>query len=573
MGNKILPLNNNFSFQKIMRTVSFFIFLFSFLIYTYPAHAQKKGDHLIIEKINGVKYYIHSVEKGNTLYSIAKKYGVSVEEITKSNPETASGLKIGQTIKIPVNKASIKEDREIRPVMQGDYLIHEVMAKETMYSISKKYNIKVKDIIDINPETATKDLSIGQKLKIPLLKSQEVKPADILPATGDSVLTKEKPANDSISKAAIVLKEHYNVTFVLPLFTEINDSIDRHLKFNEKAYIYEESEVALRFYEGALIALDSLKKTNTNFLVTIFDTADDSTTVSELLAKPSVKNSDIIIGPFYQYLFKDIALFAKQNQIGIACPVPQSAKILLENKYASKVPASPLVQSDQLAEFLNMNKPGKKILVFGSTEKNDMRLCQAFLDKFRELSENSNRDFSSVVSDYYFAEINIEKIKPVLSLSDTNYIVIPSHNQAFVSDLLTKLNSIAEKYRFVIYGLDKLAEFENIDIKYLHQLNVHIASPFYIDPDASNVENFIDKFREKFKTEPGKYGFLGFDVTYYYLTALHKYGKSFYDYLPEYKTELLSTSFDFVKTGYESGCENKHVYILKYENFKLVKVN
>lgn len=601
--------------------ISFTFYLLFFTFYLLPAYSQKPENNFIIEKINGVKYYIHSVEKGNTLYSVSKKYGVSIEEIKKNNPDAASGLRIGQTLKIPVGKSAPKEVETTPAVIQGDYLIHEVIEKETLYSISKKYNVKVKDIIDINPETATRDLSIGHKLKIPILKSREIEPKDILPAVKDSLIShtvkkgetvytlaklynvnvdsifmvntwlkndlkenqvlripklradlEEKEQRDSVSRPAIVLKDHYNAAIMLPLYNDINDSICRNLKFNEKPYIYKESEIALLFYEGAMLALDSIRRSGGSVKAHIFDTGEDSVELAALLKKPEMKDMDLFIGPFYQYLFKDVAAFAKQNETAITCPVPQSAKILLDNKFASKVPASPLIQADQLAEHVTKKYQDKKIHVFSSTEKNDMRLTQTFLQKAEEIMEKQGKNFSSLVSDFYFADINIEKIKALLSPADTNYIVLPSHNQVFVSDMLTKLNSITDKYKIVVFGLDKLTEYENIDIKYLHQLQVHVASPAYFNYEDPAVLSFSKMFREKYKTEPGKFGFLGFDVTYYYLSALQKYGKNFYDYLPEYKMELLSVAFDFIKTGFESGCENKHVYILKYENFKLVRV-
>lgn len=595
------------------------LYLLSF-IFCFPVFSQKPEKDFIIEKIKGVKYYIHSVEKGNTLYSISKKYGVSIEDITENNPEAASGLRIGQTLKIPVSKAKQKESEPIPAVIQGDFLIHDVAAKETLYSISKKYNLKIKDIIDINPETATKDLSIGQKLKIPILRSQEVEPIDILPAVSDSLVNhtakkgetvytiarlynvnvdsifmlnawlkdglkenqiiripklrpglEETVLPDSVSKAAIVLKDLYNVALMLPFHYDINDSIERNLKFNEKPYIYKESEIALLFYEGAMLALDSIKKSGGAIRAYTFDTREDSLETAALLKKPEMSEMDLIIGPFYQHLFEDVAEFAKLNETGIVCPVPQSAKILLENKYASKVLASPLIQAGQLAEFVMNKYQDRQTLVFGSTDKTDMRLSQSFLQKAEEVTEKQGKNFSSAVSSFYFAEINTEKLKALLSSTDTNFIILPSYNQVFVSDMLTKLNSLLEHYNIMVFCLDKLTGYENIDVKYLHQLQVHVASPSYFDYEDQEVKRFIMMFREKYKTEPGKFGFLGFDVTYYYLSALLKYGKNFYDYLPGYKLELFSNSFDFIRTGFESGCENKHVYILKYENFKLVR--
>ncbi len=115
--------------------------------------------------------------------------------------------------------------------------------------------------------------------------------------------------------------------------------------------------------------------------------------------------------------------------------------------------------------------------------------------------------------------------------------------------------------------------FDNLDVEYLHNLNLHLPSPLNVDYDNIMTKKYMVQFRERYKADPSKYGLLGFDVAYYYLNALRAYGTRFQSKLPMIKYNALAASFDYFKTGLESGYENRAVHILKYQDFKLIKVN
>ncbi|MBX9851602.1 MAG: LysM peptidoglycan-binding domain-containing protein [Cytophagaceae bacterium] len=125
-------------------------------------------DSVGIEKKDGKTFILHKIEAKETLYSLAKRYKVSVDEIKAANPELTADLKIGQSIFIPYKSSKT----------------HTVAAKETLYSISKKYGVSVDAIKAANPDASKGELSIGQVLTIPgaetVVTDNNTKP---LPAT------------------------------------------------------------------------------------------------------------------------------------------------------------------------------------------------------------------------------------------------------------------------------------------------------------------------------------------------------------------------------------------------------
>jgi LysM repeat protein len=147
----------------------------------------------------------HVVEKKETLYSISKKYNVNVEEITKANPGIETGLKEGQTLKIPVS-GNTAQEVPATPVAKGSK-IHKVEPKETLFGISKKYNVSVDDIKKANPELID-GLKEGMEIIIPPKgknnsATSTVNPTKVVPVT--MVKEREKEKEKEEEKPEVVI--------------------------------------------------------------------------------------------------------------------------------------------------------------------------------------------------------------------------------------------------------------------------------------------------------------------------------------------------------------------------------
>jgi LysM repeat protein len=107
----------------------------------------------------------HTVEKGQTTYSIAKKYNITVESIYQYNPGTRSGLVEGAILKIPVETTN--ESLRIAGNDTDSYTYHTVEPKETLFAIARLNNTSVQAIIEANPALRNGILNIGSILRIP----------------------------------------------------------------------------------------------------------------------------------------------------------------------------------------------------------------------------------------------------------------------------------------------------------------------------------------------------------------------------------------------------------------------
>lgn len=144
--------------------------LFILFLIQAPVLFAQPGVADVVE-INGAKFYKHKVEAGNTLWGLQQMYDVPVEEILKANPELSEGLKVGQQINIPFSKDEAVKEAEL--------IDYKVKKGETLYGISKKFDVSIDDLISYNPEIAN-GLKKGQLIKVPREFSNEEVVSDVV---------------------------------------------------------------------------------------------------------------------------------------------------------------------------------------------------------------------------------------------------------------------------------------------------------------------------------------------------------------------------------------------------------
>ena len=125
------------------------------------------------------QYKSHSVEKGETIYSIAKQYNISEETIYNLNPDSRNGLKVNSVLIIPSNSVISSG------TSKNNFRNHKVKRKETLYGIAQLYNVSVDEIKKLNKELYSRGLNKGEQLLIPPTptKTETVDPDTTLPGT------------------------------------------------------------------------------------------------------------------------------------------------------------------------------------------------------------------------------------------------------------------------------------------------------------------------------------------------------------------------------------------------------
>ena len=113
-------------------------------------------------------FFLHTIEKGQSLYSISSMYNVTTADIIRLNPECEDKIYAGQTIKIPKGKASQKGES-----------FHTIQAGETLYKLTTLYGVSAKAICEANPGLSADNFRIGQVIRIPLEDINSTEPTQV----------------------------------------------------------------------------------------------------------------------------------------------------------------------------------------------------------------------------------------------------------------------------------------------------------------------------------------------------------------------------------------------------------
>jgi LysM repeat protein len=162
------------------------MFLFSIAICSAAAFAQVGTDPYPTKVVDGIKYRVHTVSKGETLYKISKSYACTVDELTKLNKNSAS-IKPGDALLIPIKGSAATKPTNATAVVNVKN--HTVKKGETLNKIAKAYGISVADLKSANGFTSD-EIRIGQIIKIPVKSVVAVTPVTpVKPEPKDTVRT------------------------------------------------------------------------------------------------------------------------------------------------------------------------------------------------------------------------------------------------------------------------------------------------------------------------------------------------------------------------------------------------
>ncbi len=556
-----------------------------------PVVEKKSGK----DKILSNDFIYHRVKKGQTLYSLSKKYNVSQEDIIAcNNPMVRYGINLDQILKIPkskdvvnaLQKPPVVESQNDTIRIESQYFYYTVKPKDTLYSLIRFYEITEDILLEHNP-FVSEGLVVGQVLKIPKLVDIESATVLIIPdeELGDTILYEKRtliPYSDSVDFPDCehirgMQRDPYQVALLLPLYLEKNDEefyIDSSEvnDFGEKIYekifynpfyIYPRSLIFVEFYEGLLLAIDTLKQKGLSINLHVYDTQNDTSRIKEILSFPEFVSTDLIIGPIFNHEVRLVSEFSKENKIKMISPLSDNLSLVDENPYLFQVSPSYNSQIDEFARFIS-GFGDKNIVLVHNGDSLGYSNIQMVKDKIF-----TNLSIDTIINNIQFKEVvfkdSINVLEHALNEEIENVFVIPSNEEAFVTNVVTKLNTIKTfGHQVRVIGLSRWQRFKNIDPEYYFNLELCIATPFFIDYHHKDVKNFILKYRDTYKTEPSQMAIHAYDVGLYFLTAMMNYGKDFERCIYNYKVDLLQADYRFVKWYETSGYENIDVDIIRY---------
>ena len=487
-------------------------------------------------KMGGKLYYSHIVLEKQTLYSISKAYGVSLDDIYSANPGLKeTGLKKNAVILIP--DLTVKEQEKGRKKKAGKeedkYTVHTVRWYEDLDVIAEKYDVTVESIMELNNLKGRK-LKNRQKLRIP--SATEVSAAEpdaaaqgpIVPATSGDVqnVSPENRTTTGISSSILPLfrKNSVDISLLLPLAAGDSTSGSRS---------------NMDFYSGALLAARQLGKEGVGIDLSVYDVADEQMHITE----ERLKSSDVVIGPVSAGDLGRL-LASAPNSTYIVSPLDHRAEPLaLSYKNFIQAPSSSTAQYADLANWIREEKsPHDTVIIIHEKGIKD----RTGINTLTHGLKGNGIGFQTFSYNILEGRDIPDSLRSRMTLTARNHLMIASESEAFVNDVIRNINRMVhEKYDVAVYASSKIRGFDTIEGANLHNVNLHVSASYYIDYDQKEVQDFIMDYRALFNTEPTPFAFQGYDIILYFAGICSKYGNAWPAMLPLEEEELLQSGFRF----------------------------
>lgn len=569
-------------------------------------NSKIKNEAIEKESRELIGYKKHKVKRKETLYGLSKKYSVTEEEIKKSNRFLYSeNLKKGDKIKIPKYRTVISKQTYGNTVKK-----YKVQPSEGKWRVAYKFGITVAELEALNPNM-NEVIQPGDELNVPNIKDKEEKPIEsthnyyeVLPKEGffrlkvKLGLTQEQleelnpDLKETGLKAGMVLKvpSDTNVTSNLTDVETINlkanlnnfktkklalmmpyqlNRIDVDSEKETKEMIKNNKllSIVLDYHVGVMMALDSAKQLGISTDLKVLDTRYQLSTTGKLLDENDFSDYDAVIGPMKEKSFDLVATALKPYRVPVIAAM-NKPKEVYSNVFQT-IPEDKLLRKTMI-DFVKADSLKSNVVII--SDQSHRASSEALKSEFPNSKLIfSNKNKKDETKDDFFIYPNA--LENVFSAGKT-IVFLETNSNSFASSVISMLNGLSVgETEIVLMTLDKNKAFEgkDIDNNNLSHLKFHYPSVNKAF-DESKSNGFVRAYRKEYGVSPSKYVARGFDITLDLLMRLAS-GENLYESSSNtIETEYVENKFRYNKSLF-GGYVNEAVYIVKYDDLKIVKAN
>ncbi|MEG2613428.1 MAG: LysM peptidoglycan-binding domain-containing protein [Alistipes sp.] len=570
-----------------------FCLLTLLLLCVAAAFAIEKSQTVVV--INGSKFYVHTVKAGETLYGISKSYEVGEKIILEYNPNAAAGLKVDERLKIPCTADEPEQTSDRKLLKTFD--MHFVAKGETLYSISRRYSIPIQIVIDDNPNLDPIHLRLGERLLIRREK-RSTEPASQVQTqweeyrnnlnsvaeagtsyhivhagetfyalsqrfgmTEEQLSTMNNGLQAADLKAGAIIKvpsspnTQTDSTLIHGVLAAPQDTVQTLRADFKPLHRTQILNVALmlpisitgaananylEFYQGFLLGLDSVKRQGFSVHLDLYNTGRSVEKVRTIVESEAFSDVDLIVGPVYEEALEPVLQFAEQKNIPVVSPLANLTQT--NSDVLFQLSPAPEHKYDKIANLIDGSK--KLILVYaGSTDKEfeaemfDMLGSSEYTKHYFEYNRNGTSSLTSLLQN-----------------GNDNVFIIMADNEITVDRILASLASAntniiargASTPQFVVLGNTRWNRYNNIDRNTLFKDKVIFISTYHAKRDVAIIQDFDSNYVHAFGSLPTLYSYRGYDSAIIFCPAM--FDEIQYDMVGKSYTPL-QTTYDFGPDG------------------------
>lgn len=479
------------------------------------------------------KYRYHTIEKGETLYSVSRKYSVSMQDIMEANVGlTADTFQEDKVIRIPTGNIQ-------KPEQEVNYLIHKVQKGETIYSIAQSYQITAESIRNANPGLKS-ELKKGTMLKIPQYSDKKI--------TDKEVIAQEE-------KASALLRERAKINAVS------NVKIGLLLPFLDKNEIQSN-----RFYEymrGFLLAVEDFKKKGYSAEVYIFNSGTKTERLESLLETEDIRSLNVLIGGISQEQIEILADFAKKQKMRYVIPFNSKNDDVLSNDYVFQMNTSYKYLYEPIAQtFANKFKTSK--IIFISDSENDKA-------DFISALKSELQDNKILYTNVQLSQNTASELAALMSTNKQNIVVPTSSSLESFNKIYSILRTVEKDNPNIhdsMFGYPEWQTYGSQAQEKMHKMDTYFYASFFADNNQAAVKHFSERFKTKYGKKLmnvyPKFGLLGYDTGNYFLNAVKQFGVNFENHLNKYQDNSIQSALYFKRANTWGGFINRGFYLVHY---------
>ena len=579
------------------------VLLFGLCLFTvFMACAQQK------------KFISYTVKKGETVRKIAKKYDLKSKQILRLNPGLKKKPAANTVILIPnINYSEQEEKKKLDntttvKVMSSEN--HIVRAKETIYGISKQYNVSIESLKELNPDLLIDGLKIGMILEIPkvkmltpeelkrneldywaenfvlhtvvkddtlysLTRSYNVSKEKLLELNpllvdglklGTVLKIKEKVFDAELESLktsyfldSIVTKDTIAMTMLLPFKFPKNDTLGKEQLFTNKNNLIS---IITDFYLGADIAIDSLRKQGLAIDVNIYDTQNNRDTIKSLIKTKTLEATDVVFGPVFNQHVNYVAQELKETPV--VFPFYSSKqKNFTKDNIVKTVTSRDLLKENMLTYFSEIYN-SEHILIVGDEKLSSKKEFKQ-IEEFLKVHNDSVKMLTFLQPENGY--ISKERFVQSVDTLGVNWVILTSNDKVVTADVINNLKSIPNDAEVRLFAFEKGYNFSKVDNNMLAEMNFAYASSGFFVDSLPEVSSFYNQFLRKNNSYPSEYASKGFDIVYDILMRMAASDSlNLKESFNRGLSKRVRSSFKYEQKSYGEPVYNTAVYLRKYNS-------
>lgn len=550
--------------------------------------------------IDGAQFYVHTVQQGETLYGLAKTYDMSEQDIVAHNPSAATKLRTGEQLRIPVETMTKAEKRRSDRKLRRTFDFHSVVQGETLFAISRQYEIPIQTLVEDNTDVDPTRLRPGQRILVRKKQIGSEQPAQIerqLEAYSNSLngvagdegsachivragetfyslarrfgISEEQlsllndgmqPADlkagatikvpgvqtgKSLAQADSVALDKPEDTLAQVVFSALRrtEALDVALLL-PIAVDGTSNANYLEFYQGFLLGADCVKRAGYSINIDLYNTAHDVERVREVVERGDFRKTDLVVGPVYEEELAPVLAFAERRNVPVVSPLANITATQSDALF--QMAPHPVTKWDKVADLVD----GTKRITLVYTDKTDTEFEAEIL---------------ALIGDVPYEKYTYQYIHPS-QLSRNNrtasqfplpedgaehVFVVMADNELDVDRILTAIASADTNLtarsrnapRYVVLGNARWNRYTNIDHTVFFRNRVVFVSTYHAKRDGEQVRAFDQAYIRAFGTLPSLYAYRGYDAAVIFCPEM-------YDAI---ESDLHGARYSPLQTAYDFG--------------------